>query len=504
MRKSRSVVILMIAGMLGLCMLLPGAADEQAKYKPTWESLKEYPIPEWLRDDKFGIWTCWGIYSVPAYGQNGTWYPYHIYFDEDSEHRKHHEKTHGPIEEFGYKDFIPMFTAEKFDADEWAELFQKAGAKFAGPIAEFHDGFAMWPTKYSEWHSVNMGPKRDVVGEFEKAVKRRGMRFCTMFHHAANWMFFPVWDTRYDCGDPEYSDLYGVIHDEDERYPNQEFLDEWYGKLVEVVDTYDPDLIWFDFGLGMIREDMRQKFIAYYYNKAQERGKQVVVTYKSHNLPPGVGIRDYELGQERRLAYHEWVTDTALDDQGAWCYVKDAKFKPVDRLVDNLVDRVSKNGYLLLCVGPRPDGTIPEEGKKRLLGLGEWLEVNGEAIYGTRAWLAYGEGPTTLDKDANRYGFNESDIKYTAEDIRFTAKDNVLYAICLDWPGDVVTITTLVGEDNRDVAFFPEEIESIRMLGDGKDLDWKMTDKGLVIACPDKKPCEHAFVFKIVRRNPDS
>jgi alpha-L-fucosidase len=466
-------------------------------YQANWESLKQYTVPEWLRDAKFGIWTCWGIYSVPAFGRNGTWYPHNIYRENRIE-RKHHEQTYGPIEEFGFKDFIPKFTAENFDADRWAELFQKAGAKFAGPIAEFHDGFAMWPTKFSEWNATKMGPKRDIVGELEKAVKNRGMKYVTAFHHAANWEFFPVWDERYDCSNPEFSGFYGFIHEEGAR-PSQEFLDEWYGKLIEVVDNYDPDLIWFDFGLGRIREDYRQKFMAYYYNKAEERNKEVVVTYKSHDLPPGVGLRDLELGQERDLSYYEWITDTALDDQGAWCYVKDAKFKPVNRLVDNLVDRVSKNGNLLLCVGPRPDGTIPEEGKKRLLALGEWLKINGEAIYNTRAWLCHGEGPSKLDNDTNRYGFNEGELRYTAEDIRFTVNKNVLYATCLDWPGKEVTIKTLAGVGNGDVIFYPEEIKSISMLGDGKELDWEMTDEGLVINAPEQKPCDYAYVFKIVR-----
>jgi len=490
-------MVLLLASWLLLSLT---TCTEQIQYEPTWESLKKYPIPEWLRDDKFGIWTCWGIYSVPAFGRNGSWYPSKIYNDKTDE-SKHHKTTYGPVEEFGYKDFIPMFTAEKFDPDEWAELFQMAGAKFAGPIAEFHDGFAMWPTKYSEWNAVNMGPKRDVVGELEKAIKKRGMKFVTAFHHAANWWYFPVWNKRYDCSNPKYSGFYGVIHDKDERYPNQKFLDEWYGKLIEVIDNYDPDLVWFDFGLGRIHEDLRQKFLAYYYNKAEERRKQVVVTYKSHDLPPGVGLRDYELGQERNLTYHEWITDTALDDQGAWCYVKAAKFKSVDRLVDNLVDRISKNGYLLLCVGPKPDGTIPEEGKKRLMDLGEWLKINGEAIYGSRAWMAYGEGPTKLEKDADEYGFNELDVKYTAKDIRFTVKKNVLYAICLDWPGNEVTIKTFAGGGNGDVVLHAEDIQLITMLGDDKELKWSFTEQGLIIKTPDRKPCEHAFVFKIIRNS---
>jgi alpha-L-fucosidase len=188
-----------------------------------------------------------------------------------------------------------------------------------------------------------------------------------------------------------------------------------------------------------------------------------------------------------------------VDDQGAWSYVKDAKFKPVDRLVDNLVDRVGKNGYLLLNVGPRPDGTIPEGAKKCLLGIGEWLEVNGEAIYGTRAWLTCGEGPTTLRK-SRKMGFNESDIKYTAKDIRFTVKDDILYAVCLDWPEKEFVIESFV--KNNDCILYESEIESVKMLGVDEELNWKMTDEGLKIRRPDKKPCDHAYAFRIARRRP--
>jgi alpha-L-fucosidase len=477
---------------------------EVRKYEPTWESLREYPLPTWIRDDKFGIYTHWGPYSVPAVGKNGTWYAHFAYMKEESAQRKHHEQTYGPLTEFGYKDFIPMFTAENFDAEEWAELFKKAGAKFAGPVAEHHDGFAMWDTRYSEWNSSRMGPKRDVVGELSAAIKEQGMRFVTAFHHAEQWMYFPVWDTRYDCGDPRYSGLYGPIHQQGEK-PTKEFLDCWYGKIVEVVDKYDPDLIWFDNGLAMIREDYRKMMVAYYYNQAVERGKDVVITYKRHNLPPGVGLLDLELGQEQEMTFHEWITDSSIDDQGAWSYVSGAGFKSVDRLVDNLVDRVSKNGYLLLNVGPKPDGTIPEQARDRLLGLGKWLEVNGEAIYGTRAWVASGEGPAHVDQSKS-VGFNESDVTYSAKDIRFTTKGSNLYATCLGWPEEPVILRTFAKRayfdylGRCDILLYESEIESISMLGDDQPLDWSMTDEGLVIQPPVEKPCEHAFCFKIVRR----
>ncbi len=255
--------------------------------------------------------------------------------------------------------------------------------------------------------------------------------------------------------------------------------------------------------LGNIREDFRKKFMAYYYNKALERKKEVVVTYKDHDIPAGTGILDFELGRMDHLTYNMWITDTSVDDQGAWSYVKKAKFKPVKRLINNLIDRVSKNGYLLLNVGPRPDGTIPEKAKKCLYGIGEWLKLNGEAIYGTRPWSYYGEGPTKLEKEG---GFNEGkEVKYTARDIRFTVKGNILYAICLGWPNKTFSIRSVGGKvhngfGGNDYAFYASEIKSVRMLGVDRNLKWAMSEKGLTITLPDKKPSEHAFVFKITRK----
>ncbi|HIJ66992.1 MAG TPA: alpha-L-fucosidase [Planctomycetes bacterium] len=467
MKKLTLILLVMV------CVLIVGCQEEQLskagkcgakKYEPTWESLREYKeIPKWLRDGKYGIYTHWGPYAVHAFGENTTWYSHGMYIDPESEARKHFEKKFGKLTPtFGYKDLIPKFTAHKFNADEWAELFAKSGAKFAGPVAEHHDGFAMWDTKYSDWNAAKMGPKRDVVGEFEKAVRKRNMKFVTAFHHAANWFFFPVWDKRYDTGDPKYAGLYGQQHEEG-AMRNQEFLDEWYGKIIEVIDKYSPDFIWFDFALDSIPEGYVKDFLAYYYNDAEAKGKEVVVTYKGNDIVPATGVRDLELGQEAKLTYHEWITDSTVDDRGAWGYAEDLIFKPPDRVVDNLVDRVSKNGYLLLNVGPKPDGTIPEGARKLLLELGAWLDVNGEAIYGTSPWMIAGEGPTNLG-EASDIGFNEADTVYTSEDIRFTVKGDDLYAIFLAWPGEEAIIKTLRLES-------PEEEE------DEEDEDWDDEDE---------------------------
>jgi alpha-L-fucosidase len=240
--------------------------------------------------------------------------------------------------------------------------------------------------------------------------------------------------------------------------------------------------------------------LAYYFNKAVQEKKDVTVTYKRHDLVPMVGVDDLELGQEREMTYKDWITDSSVDNQGAWGYVRGAGFKSVDNLVDNLVDRVSKNGYLLLNVGPKPDGTIPDEAKERLLGLGKWLETNGEAIYGTTPWLIAAEGPTQLDKVGP---FNENnELKFTAQDIRFTSKDNVLYATALDWPGERIVIKSLAPRGRTWAGLYPSEIVSITMLGDDKELKWEMTKEGLVVQTPAVKPGDYAFTFKITRKRP--
>jgi alpha-L-fucosidase len=476
------------------------------KYTPDWASLRHHITPQWLRDDKFGIYTHWGIYSVPACGPNGTWYAHNIY--RGGSQAEYHEKTFGPVTEFGYKDFIPQFTAEKFDADEWAEIFKASGARFAGPVAEHHDGFSMWDSKVNEWNAAKMGPKRNVVGELEKAFRAQNMRFMVALHHAEQWWFYPHWRSDCDVSNPEYAGLYGPMHNLDgldpeivERWrewmaqdrPTKDFLDFWRAKIDELVEGYQPDLIWFDFGINFVLESYKKQFLADYYNKEAEWGRELAVTYKGHDIVPGTGLIDYELGRMDKLTYYDWITDTSVDDQGAWSYVADAGFKKVSTLVHNLIDNVSKNGYLLLNVGPRADGSIPDGAKKCLAGMGDWLKINGEAIFETMPWVSYGEGPTKMEK-AGMFS-EQHEVEYTPDDIRFTCRDNLLYATCLGWPEKKATIKSMK-------KLYPGEIDSVRLLGVDKDLDWSMTQKGLEIDVPEQKPCEDAFVFKITRKSP--
>lgn len=486
------------------------------KYEATWNSLKRHRIPEWFDESKFGIYYHWGIYSVPAKGPNASWYGENMYLT-GSEQNEYHVKHYGNPEEFGYKDLIPLFKAENFDADEWAMVFKNAGAKFAGPVAIHHDSFAMWDSKITKWNAANMGPKKDLVGLMEKAIRKQGMKFFAAFHHAANWFFFPRFNPKFDTNDPAYSGLYGGKADELEGKlgkwpgmgrrsfpPNIEFLDYWKDITIEFIDKYKPDLIWWDFGLGRIREDYKKEVMAYYYNKAEEWGTEVEILYKLNNLPPGFGVVDYEVGRSNKSTYYKWITDTTVDSTDTWGYVVGAGVKSARILVHNLVDRVAKHGSLVLNVGPKSDGTLPELHKERLSQMGEWLKINGEAIFGTTPWSIAEEGPTKMKGGGT---FSErTDKPYKPKDIRFTVKNKSLYAIVLGWPNrekwDITSLRTsgknVTREEWNNVHFLTKaDIKSITMLGIEQELDWTLDDNALHIEVPKKKPCDYAVTFKI-------
>lgn len=479
--------------------------------EPNWNSLRRHVNPDWMREAKFGIYTHWGAYSVPACGPNVSWYPCNMYRRSTEQHRFHVEH-YGDPKDFGYKDFIPMFTGEKFDADEWAELFRLAGARFAGPVAEHHDGFSMWDSKVNPWNAKRMGPRRDVVGELEKAVKARGMKFLCAMHHFENWLFYPHWDPSFDTFDPKWEGLYGEPHNrewntpgmigdwadgkhfEEQAQPTKAFLDTWLEKCKEVIDGYGPDMMWFDFGLKFVPDSYKTRYLAYYLNEAQKKGQQPLVTYKWQDLPVGMGMVDLELGSFDELTYFEWLTDTTIDLGEAWGYQEGATYKSATSLLHYLIDNVSKNGYLLLNVGPTREGVIPDEARQVLKQMGDWLRINGEAIYETTPWYAYGQGPTRLLKSGP---FNEAKLpEYTEKDVRFTQNGGAIYAICLGWPkGETVL-------DDLPRGFYPDEIASVSMLGDGAPLAWKMEGRKLTVQAPKTPPppCKHAYVYKIERR----
>jgi alpha-L-fucosidase len=409
-----------------------------------------------------------------------------------------HVKNFGPVDKFGYKDFIPRFTGEKFNADEWAELYRQAGAQFAGPVAEHADGFAMWDSALTQWNAKQMGPKRDIVGEMEKAVRKRGMKFVTTLHHCWLWGWYATPLQEADVLDPQYEDFYGPVLPLSgfDLYPNpapnEPFCERWLGKTKEVISKYHPDLLWFDSKLYIIPESYRREMVSYYFNMAAQRAQRVVLTYKQDDLK-GAGLLDLERSRMAAIHPTPWLTDTSIASD-SWSYTTNLHYYSAERLVHDLVDIVSKNGCLLLNVAPRPDGTIPQEQRERLLAIGHWLKINGEAIYGSRPWRVFGEGPTK----AAQGEFSDLKLKgFTTEDIRFTAgigrfHKGRVYAIVLGLPRSAVRIHSLAGEP----------VAEVRLLGSTQKIQWKQEADALTITPPATLPCEHAITFCIQMRTP--
>ena len=475
----------------------------EGPFQPSWDSLARYQIPEWYKDAKFGIFIHWGVYSVPAYGNE--WYPREMYNANKSRRGiyQHHLETYGKPSEFGYKDFIPLFKAEKFNAEDWAQLFRDAGAKYVIPVAEHHDGFPMYDSDYTEWNAARMGPRRDIIGELSAAVRKQGLTFGLSSHRVENWWFFGEGrKIESDVTDERYRDLYGPARDRTESEngktpPDEAFLQDWLLRCCELVDKYQPQVIWFDWWIAQpVVQPYLMTFSSYYYNRGAEWDKGVAINYKKlggESFPDTAGVLDIERGGLAEIRDLFWQTDTSVS-KTSWGYVTNHQYKTVDSLIDDLVDIVSKNGCMLLNIGPKPDGTIPEAEQRMLLEIGEWLKLNGEAIYGSRPWHRYGEGPTlvedgamTNDAESRRRGFG-------SEDLRFTAKDDVLYVIGLEWPQDHKVRVKSLAKGKKPLSF---PVQEVRLLGHPDELSWTQTDRGLVIQLPDKQPCKHAFTLKI-------
>ena len=468
-----------------LAWTMPHAAEA---YRPDLASLRQHqPVPEWLRDGKLGIYAHWGVYSVPAFGNE--WYPSYM-FDRDGVNNslrvfEHHVATYGDPAQFGYHDFIPRFTGEKFSAQEWAELYQRAGAKFGGTVTEHHDGFSMWASTVNPWNAKDLGPKRDVVGEMAQAVRGQGLKFITTFHHARMygtrknrpyWFRAPGWPTSSD--DPRLRILYGNM-------PFAEGMQLWRAKLDEVVNAYRPDLAWFDVDFELVPLADRLEFIANYFNAAAAWPAEVAVITKPSQLPAGIGLVDYENHYPERLTKDTWLTDDTIGVVGSiWSYVPGMKIKSAQYLIHELLDIVSKNGQLLLNISPRADGSIPDDQRATLLGLGAWLGTYGEAVYGTRAWTVFGEGTAKKGRPAT------PDFPANPDQLRYTRNGSTLYACLLgnQLVGDRLTCTALASGPR---------VTAVRLLGSAETLTWTQGPQGLEITRPQAMPDAQANVFAL-------
>lgn len=445
----------------------------EGPFRPTWDSIREhYRVPRWFLDAKLGIFLHWGVYSVPAY--HNEWYEKHMYATFAGWHAEHF----GPQDQFGYKEFIQRFTCERFDPEAWATLFRRSGARYVVPTAEHHDGFSLWESRLNRWNAARMGPRRDLIGELAAAVRRQGLKFGVSNHSIEHYTFIrPRPGLKTDLDDPNTQDFYWTRHDDATL---KAFLELWVAKNVELIDKYQPDMIWFDNGVNHRAFDpLKLKVAAYYYNRAAEWSREVSLSTKDSAYLAG-SILDFEKVQRgpRDILPGAWQVDDPIGS--TWGYTSDMRVSGPDPVIGKLADIVSKGGNLLLNLSPKADGTIPEPQQRTLLELGRWLEVNGEAIYGTHPWIRFGEG-------SGRTG------------IRFTVKGDVLYAIFLSWPGERAVIASLgrgQGLSGR--------IERVGLLGHAGDLEFSRDDDGLKIQLPARPPGRHAVAFEIVglRMNP--
>lgn len=473
-------------------------------FEPTWESLANFTIPDWYPDAKFGIFIHWGIYSVPAF--DNEWYSRNMYLQNNTAF-EHHQEVWGAQSKFGYKDFIPMFKAEKFDPDAWMSLLKEAGARYVVPVAEHHDGFAMYDSDYSDWTATKMGPKRDIIGELANAARAQDLVFGLSSHRAEHWWFMNGGrDFDSDVQDPAYDDFYGPAKvTENSRHtsgdawqsrdwqprPHAKFLEDWLARCTELVDKYQPQLYYFDWWIRqLVFEPYLQRFAAYYYNRGAEWNKGVAINCKNEAYPDGTVVFDVERGQLGDIRYPMWQTDTSVS-KTSWSYVENHDYKETSAILHDLIDIVSKNGNLLLDIGPKADGTIPEVEQAMLREIGGWLATNGEAIYGSRPWKKYGEGPTQVV--AGEFSDTKREA-FTSKDVRFTTQGDTVYAMVMGTPEEGTVAIESLGSDK---GLYTGEINKVSLLGSESALSWTQSGQALTITLPQDTPSTHAITFKV-------
>lgn len=485
---------------------------EKGPFEPTWESLRQYECPDWFRDAKLGIWAHWGPQSVPMYGD---WYARNMYI-EGTDQYYHHWRVYGHPSKHGWKDVVKEWKAENFDPEYLMDLYVKAGAKYFCALAVHHDNFDNWDSKYNRWNAVNVGPKKDIVGMFKEAARKRGLPFGVTEHLGASFSWWavnkgcdksgPYAGIPYDGNDPEYVDFYHPNKDEYIKQQESGFVwytenswwhRHWFDRIKDLIDKYKPDLLYSDGPLPFDRYGLG--IVAHLYNtsiKGHGGVNYAVYTQKDRNpLVYSIGVLDIERSVQKDKFPYPWQTDTCV---GGWFYDVRQKYKSAKQVIEMLVDIVAKNGNLLLNFPLRPDGTLDDECINILNKMAEWIKINGEGTYGTRPWYIAQEGSTTVQP---KHRFDEPDVEYTPQDYRFTQKGNCIYAFQLGWPEDGMALIKSFSAGESGPLLRVLDIEKVELLGyDGK-INFELKKEGLLLTgLPKKRPVEYAHCFKIICR----
>jgi len=503
-------------------------------FEPTWDSLAQYKVPDWFRDAKFGMWAHWGPQCQP---ERGDWYAREMYMEGSDKYKFHIEK-YGHPSKFGFKDVINEWKAEKWDPEAIVSLYKKTGARYFMALANHHDNFDLWNSKHHNWNAVKLGPKKDLIGGWAKAAKKNGLPFGVSVHSAHAWSWYETsqradktgslagvpYDGKLTVGEGEGKwwkgydpqELYAQNHPLSENSeinqaihrqwnwgngvnpPSKEYCENFYQRVIDLLESYDPSMIYFDdtaLPLWPV-SDAGLRIASYTYNRSiKKHGKLEAVIFGKvlDEKQRKCMVWDIERGQSNEIEPLPWQTDTCI---GEWHYDRrvydNSRYKTAKTVIHTLADIVSKNGNLCLNVPLRGDGSIDEKEMATIEGIGDWMKINSEAIYATRPWKLYGEGPAIAGAaPINAQGFNEGRGKpFTAEDIRFTRKGKTLYAILLGWPD---TKASLIKSLNNAAG----KVEHVQILGNKGGLVFEQNNEGLKVKLPDAPPCKEAFVLKI-------